>query len=320
MALICPVCSADNREGANFCKQCGGPLASAAPGPRPAPAPRSRSEREWAATAPAQLRAPTMPGALFEEGGARVAFGTSTAIGAGEQTVILGTGAARRPSERPRESREQRAARRAAAQAAGTEAKQRRPKEKPPLRSRVLGLWLALLAVALVMIVAGWYGYGKGTRVEEAAVDTPAAAAPAVAPAASPAPPAALPDSAAAPDGLGMETAVAAAEPAPPSAPPAAPKPAAGTAKSRKPAAAAPAQPDQPAPAPAPAVAAPVPSAAPAAPAEPMALCGDRNFIARAQCMAAQCLKPEFKPHAQCEAVRRQQRLEEEKRNPTLLN
>ena len=33
-----------------------------------------------------------------------------------------------------------------------------------------------------------------------------------------------------------------------------------------------------------------------------------------------QCLKPEFKPHAQCEAVRRQQRLEEEKRNPTLIN
>jgi hypothetical protein len=60
--------------------------------------------------------------------------------------------------------------------------------------------------------------------------------------------------------------------------------------------------------------------AAPAAPAEPQALCGDRNFIAKAQCMATQCLKPEFKAHAQCDAVRRQQRLEEEKRNPTLVN
>jgi hypothetical protein len=36
--------------------------------------------------------------------------------------------------------------------------------------------------------------------------------------------------------------------------------------------------------------------------------------------MASQCLKAEFKSHAQCEAVRRQQRLEEEKRNPTLIN
>jgi hypothetical protein len=51
-----------------------------------------------------------------------------------------------------------------------------------------------------------------------------------------------------------------------------------------------------------------------------MSICGDRNFIAKAQCMATQCLKPEFKPHAQCDAVRRQQRIEEEKRNPTLVN
>jgi hypothetical protein len=32
--------------------------------------------------------------------------------------------------------------------------------------------------------------------------------------------------------------------------------------------------------------------------------------------MAAQCARPEIASHAQCEAVRRQQRLEEEKRNP----
>ncbi|MFS2053993.1 hypothetical protein ACEN8K_34725, partial [Variovorax sp. CT11-76] len=57
-----------------------------------------------------------------------------------------------------------------------------------------------------------------------------------------------------------------------------------------------------------------------AAPADPQSQCGDRNFIARAQCMAAQCAKPEFRGHAQCEAVRRQQQLEEEKRNPTLAN
>jgi hypothetical protein len=34
-----------------------------------------------------------------------------------------------------------------------------------------------------------------------------------------------------------------------------------------------------------------------------------------AQCMAAQCIKAEFKAHPQCEAVRKQQRLEEERRN-----
>jgi len=36
--------------------------------------------------------------------------------------------------------------------------------------------------------------------------------------------------------------------------------------------------------------------------------------------LSAQCAKPEFRGHAQCEAVRRQQQLDEEKRNPTLVN
>ena len=44
------------------------------------------------------------------------------------------------------------------------------------------------------------------------------------------------------------------------------------------------------------------------------------NFIARAQCMVTQCARPEFKATAPCDAVRRQQQIEEEKRNPTLLN
>jgi hypothetical protein len=57
---------------------------------------------------------------------------------------------------------------------------------------------------------------------------------------------------------------------------------------------------------------APKSSAAP----EPGTACQALNFIARSQCMAAQCLRREFRSHAQCEAVRRQQRLEEEKRNP----
>lgn len=53
---------------------------------------------------------------------------------------------------------------------------------------------------------------------------------------------------------------------------------------------------------------------------EPDAACAGLNFFAAARCMAAQCLKPAFKPHAQCEAVRRQQRLEAERRNPILAN
>ncbi|RZL89943.1 MAG: hypothetical protein EOP82_17560 [Variovorax sp.] len=54
--------------------------------------------------------------------------------------------------------------------------------------------------------------------------------------------------------------------------------------------------------------------------AEPRAACSGLSFIAAARCMAEQCTNPKFKPHTQCEAVRRQQRLEEEKRNPTLAN
>ncbi|MBT2323747.1 hypothetical protein J7E62_15475 [Variovorax paradoxus] len=48
----------------------------------------------------------------------------------------------------------------------------------------------------------------------------------------------------------------------------------------------------------------------------PDAACTNMNLISQARCMAAQCLKPEFKAHPQCETVRRQQQLEEQKRNP----
>jgi hypothetical protein len=36
--------------------------------------------------------------------------------------------------------------------------------------------------------------------------------------------------------------------------------------------------------------------------------------------MVAQCAKPELRASAQCEAVRRQQQIDEEKRNPSLAN
>jgi hypothetical protein len=69
----------------------------------------------------------------------------------------------------------------------------------------------------------------------------------------------------------------------------------------------------QPAPAPEPAPAPP-----PVAAATPQSICGDLNFFSRARCMATQCARSEFQASSQCEAVHRQQQLEEEKRNPSL--
>jgi cytoskeletal protein RodZ len=177
----------------------------------------------------------------------------------------------------------------------------------------VILLWLGLLVVALVMIVAGWYGYGtrKASTAAEEGVPTvsePAAPAAATPPAATPPAPA--------PQAVETPTPALEAEVSPATAVAVTPKP---VAKPRKQATVA--APSSSAPEiPAPAVAAAPSPAAPAPSAEPQTMCGDRNFIAKAQCMATQCLKPEYKAHAQCEAVRRQQRIEEEKRNPTLIN
>lgn len=312
MALICPVCSTENREGANFCKSCGGKLAPAAPTPiSPPPAPRSRSEREWATTAPAQLRAPTIPGGLFEARmpAASTAPPAGAAVLADEKTLIAALGRLRRPPSPPREPRARKSSKPRAP---------RPPRAEPrkPWRSRGFWLWLLLLAVGLVMVVAGWRGYGMDPPDEEVEIAKPAA--PAVPPVPSIQPPAAVPEPPPA-EPLAVE---AAPHDAAATTPPAAnlkPAPAA-VSKTRKPAPAAPPQAGASESVPAAVAAAPTPSQAPSAPADPLAICGDRNFIAKAQCMAAQCLKPEYKPHAQCEAVRRQQRIEEEKRNPTLVN
>jgi hypothetical protein len=70
-----------------------------------------------------------------------------------------------------------------------------------------------------------------------------------------------------------------------------------------------------------------VPSKARPAPDRQHALAGDPEkqcaglgFFAAARCMAAQCATPAHASHPKCEAVRRQQRLMEDKRNPTLAN
>jgi hypothetical protein len=317
MALICPVCSTENRGGANFCRSCGVKLPAAGDRIPPPPSP----EREWAATAPAQLRAPTIPAPLFDPDEPLPArgsfFGRSAARQSDEheQTVLMvhddelpRTPA---PPASPPGLESTWAPKSGTKRRSRAKVRQSVPAERPP-RKRVILLWLGLLVVAVAMIVAGWSG--NGTRktpaaAEEAtatAIETPAPVAPSslaepspAAPEPQPAEPAVTPPPA--------ETAPAAA---------AAPKPAAKPRNKQAITAALPSN----APEPAAAVAAPAPAPAPVAAAEPQAMCGDRNFIAKAQCMAAQCLKPEFKAHAQCEAVRRQQRIEEEKRNPTLIN
>jgi len=305
MALICPVCDADNRDGANFCRSCGGRLSAADRVP-PAPAPGA-ADREWATTAPAQLRAPTIPAPLFDPAESKRSS-SSGSTGwmpepppppppADERTVIVAPGRGGAASSLPPSPRVDRPKTR-------IKVKRIKPPE-PVLRPRGIGLWLGLLIVALLLVVAGWLGYGTDNKPPELAVAPPPAAAPApvVVPAVEPPPVTTEP----APPVTEPPPAEAVVEPAE-----AAPKPT-PVAKPRKPV-----TPAVPAPQ-APVAATPVP-AAPAPPADPQAQCADRNFIAKAQCMAAQCVKPEYKSHAQCEAVRRQQRIDEEKRNPSLLN
>jgi hypothetical protein len=51
----------------------------------------------------------------------------------------------------------------------------------------------------------------------------------------------------------------------------------------------------------------------------PVARCGGLNFVARAVCMNKQCARPEMRRSAQCVETVRQQRLDEARRNPTLM-
>lgn len=53
---------------------------------------------------------------------------------------------------------------------------------------------------------------------------------------------------------------------------------------------------------------------------DPGAACADLGFLARPRCLATQCAKSETRGHPVCQAVVAQQRLMEEKRNPTLAN
>ncbi|WP_228121937.1 zinc ribbon domain-containing protein [Variovorax paradoxus] len=202
MALICPVCDADNRDGANFCRSCGGRLSAADRVPPPAPRP---ADREWATTAPAQLRAPTIPAPLFDPAESKRASSPASTgrmpepppppPPADERTVIVAPGRGGAASSLPPSARVDRPKTR-------IKVKRIKPPE-PVLRPRGIGLWLGLLIVALLLVVAGWLGYGTGDKAPEPGV----VPTPAIAPAPVVAPPA-------------VEPAPVAAEPAPPVAEP----------------------------------------------------------------------------------------------------
>ncbi|MGJ7509373.1 hypothetical protein [Variovorax sp. GT1P44] len=180
--------------------------------------------------------------------------------------------------------------------------------ERQSLVSR-LGTWGLVIAV-VAAVALGW-GYVYNARnsavpavAKEVALPVPAPAEPVTAPPVI---------------AKMIEPAPVVTEAPPMEEPPPVPaKPASAPAKPRK-AAAPVAVAPQPAATPV-SEPAPPPPPEPVAPASPQSLCAGLNFIARAQCMAAQCAKADFRLHAQCEAVRRQQQIEEEKRNPTLIN
>ncbi|MBS0453067.1 MAG: hypothetical protein JSS14_17360 [Proteobacteria bacterium] len=192
-----------------------------------------------------------------------------------------------------------------------------RPTPAPPRATIGNGRWIVGLGVGVVLLVlaVAWWGY-KNRSQEIAQPVQPALKAPGI-PAPTPAEartsesaPAVMP--APAPPSAPVEAPPARSESAPVAQEQqASPKPTKRAAKKQAPPPSAPTVAAEPPPPP---VAAPEPARVPT----PQESCAGRNFIARAQCMADQCARPELARHPQCEAVRQQQRIEEEKRNPTM--
>lgn len=284
MPVVCAACGTENREAAKFCRGCGARLAAAAPA-------TTGDESAWPMTQPSDL------------GGSA----------ADERTVILGAPAA---APRPAPSLPP------PPPIATPPAPVRPPAPANPMPTAApasKGPWIAIGAVAL-LLVAGAGAFWTFRGPSGAALPAPAPTAPV---AASP-----LPPPTPAPEPAAQAPApepVPAAPPEPAPAPPPAPAPAPASAATPAPTKLRPKK-EAPAPvAPKPPVDVPVavpvaPPPPPPPPPTPEAVCAGRNFIARAQCLAAECAKPDQRSHPQCEAVRQQQRLEEEKRNPTLAN
>jgi hypothetical protein len=308
--VVCAECRTANRdENGKFCKGCGRRLiahvkasALAVGGVDDVTDPADTlpgAEEEWPATQRMAYHPDIAPGELFDRAI------PATAISGAAEAVTR----ARRPlpapiAAPPSSSQSARSARGASGRRSSYS---RNAADKRPSIASRLGTWGLVIAVVAVVAV-GW-GYVYNSR--NTAVPLVAKELPAPVPADPAEPPSPVP----------------LVEPAPVAIAPAAPldahpvvsaKPVTSIAKPRKAAVPAPVS-SIPAATIAPEPA-PPPAPEPAAPASPQSLCAGMNFIARAQCLAAQCAKADYKAHAQCEAVRRQQQIEEEKRNPTLVN
>ncbi|MBC7392898.1 MAG: hypothetical protein H7340_06150 [Variovorax sp.] len=211
---------------------------------------------------------------------------------------------------------------------AADDAVSRRHPEAPltlpePKSSSGAGIGVIVLLAAIVA-GAGWYWFsGWGPATEVLSVGVPAAGKPAATGAVEPAPAAEITTAVASPAASATASVASTAQPAlgtsETRAAPARTAVATASAKAKKAQAPAPvvaaAAPVTAAPTPVPA-----PEPPPQPPAAPQAECAGRNFIAMAQCMVNQCAKAEFKSHPQCDAVRKQQRIDEEKRNPSMAN
>ncbi|MBS0341819.1 MAG: hypothetical protein JSS56_14955 [Proteobacteria bacterium] len=191
-----------------------------------------------------------------------------------------------------------------------------RPTPAPPRPRIGNGRWIVGLGLGVVLLVAAtaWWAYqNKSREIPEpasAVSDAPGTLSPpsTIEEPASQAAPAVV--AAPVPSAVPAQAPDVRSEPAPlAQVPQPSPKPSPRSIKKQAPPASAtvPAAPI-----------APVPAHEAARLPTPQEICAGRNFIARAQCMADQCARPEVARHPQCEAVRQQQRIEEEKRNPTM--
>jgi hypothetical protein len=284
MALLCPTCRTENRDAAKFCKGCGGKLVSLPP--RSAEAAEALDDA-WGATVVASLDDD-------------LALPPSPPPPRASRPSALHTASIEPASERPA-------------------SRSHRRRSAPPPRDRSV-FWVAVAAATIVVATAGLYVYRDQRRapmlavVQEQAPGSPGSAGSSLAIAVAPKSPA-LPIT-----GAVTPEATAPAAPAQAVSPPAAVASTAVAARKPRKVASAPAAPVAPPPvaaAPvAPVVTAPEP-VEPPPPADPGQACAGRGLIATSQCLVAQCAKPEFSAHARCDAVRKQQRIDEEKRNPT---
>jgi len=328
MSVVCAACAAENRNAAKFCKGCGTKLALSAPIRTPVSEPND--EAAWPATAPAPLaRAPELAVGVFDPTApAPAPHPRPEPASEREDATVIMRGAAGRgptasaPVPPPAALRDPVPIRPQSARQSPSSSRLSSSRTRGN-RSKALGVGFSVLVVGLAAGGAWWYAVrGDNTPPPvEAAASVPAVAKPAPAAIAEPAAVATPPAPAAvatapAPEPSPVITGYASpppthAEVAPPARPPVAVTP-----KPRKAAvAAAPVAPPPP-----PVVVAEAAPPPPAPPANPQTACEGRNFIAMALCMAEQCGKAEFKATAQCEAVRAQQRIEDEKRNPSLIN